>query len=202
MAFSECENGHIYDSAQYSSCPYCNNKEVRIEFSKSTDDIGKTVPVTSCESIGKTVPVTSGESIGKTVPVTSGEGIGKTVPVMNDENSEKEKPVFGWLVIIDGPESGKDYRIDSGNCLVGTSKSCDIVIPALKRDDFENWFRICYDFRGGVFYIVPNADFTDIYIENEPVFSQRKITSHTVIEVGGIKLSFVPFCNEEISWNQ
>lgn len=46
MALSECGNGHVYDSDQYASCPYCNGGGNRIDFGAAADsDIGKTAPV-------------------------------------------------------------------------------------------------------------------------------------------------------------
>lgn len=198
MAFAECENGHIYDSAQYTACPYCNNKEVRIEFTKAPDAIGKTVPVSGAEPIGKTVPVSNAEPVGKTVPVSNAEPIGKTVPVTS--TSSDLKPVYAWLVSTDGADMGKDYRITSGNCLVGTTADADITI-AIPNDPYEGpLFRICYDSRGGEFYLVPNNIYTKIYVSNEPIFSQKKITSHTVIDVGGKKLAFIPFCTVGFNW--
>lgn len=54
MAFAECENGHIYDSALYEKCPYCINKEVRIDFSKTSENIGRTMPLEArtCIEVG------------------------------------------------------------------------------------------------------------------------------------------------------
>ncbi len=110
MAFSECENGHIYDTTQYTSCPYCKNKEVRIEFGTSADTIGKTVPVSAENDIGKTVPV--------------------SVDIDNDKQSSK---IYGWLVSIDGKDCGKDYKITSANCFVGRGRDADISLSGVVR---------------------------------------------------------------------
>ena len=90
MAFSECENGHIYDTQQYTSCPYCKNKEVRIEFGTSNDTIGKTAPISMGSSIGKTAPISMGSNIVKTVPVSMGSNIGKTVPYLREAISTRQ----------------------------------------------------------------------------------------------------------------
>ena len=191
MAFSECENGHIYDTSQYTSCPYCKNKEVRIEFGTSADTIGKTVPVSVGSDIGKTVPVSAGSNIGKTVPVSTGSDIGKTVPVSTGSDIDRtvtaSSKVYGWLVSTDGKDCGMDYKITSANCVVGTGSDADISLSGVDSDYSGNMFRICFDKRGGQFYIVPDQGFTDIYIGGEPVFTQRMIPTGTQLEVGGTK---------------
>lgn len=178
MALSECENGHIYDKDQYTSCPYCKNKEVRIEFG------------TSEKTIGKTVPVSMGSNIGKTVPVSDNNGINKS-----------SSKVYGWLVSIDGKDCGEDYKITSINCLIGTGPEADIVLSVSSSDYSGNIFRICFDKRGGQFYIVPDQGYTDIYVDDEPVFTQRPIPTRTCIEVGGSKYIFIAFCNDSFNWN-
>ena len=46
MALTECANGHLYDSAQYPTCPYCGGNMNRMEFSAAPDPgVGKTVGV-------------------------------------------------------------------------------------------------------------------------------------------------------------
>lgn len=202
MAFSECEYGHIYDTTQYMSCPYCKNKEVRIEFGSSNETIGKTIPVSVGNDIGKTVPVSMGSDIGKTVPVSTGSDIGKTVPVSNSVGATTAATkVYGWLVSIEGADSGKDYKITSGNCSVGTGPDADITLSLPGVNYSGQLFRICFDKRGGQFYLVPNSGFTDIYIGKEPVYSQRLIPSGTFLEIGGCKYVFVSFCNENFSWD-
>lgn len=205
MAFSECENGHIYDTQQYTSCPYCKNKEVRIEFGTSNDTIGKTAPISMGSSIGKTAPISMGSNIGKTVPVSAGSNIGKTVPVSAGSNIDKtvsvSSKVYGWLVSIDGKDCGTDYKITSANCTVGTAIDADVLLSGVDSTYSGKLFRICFDKRGGQFYIVPDQGFTDIYIGGEPVFTQRMIPTGTQLEVGGTKYVFVAFCNEKFSWN-
>ena len=217
MAFSECENGHIYDTSQYTSCPYCKNKEVRIEFGTSADTIGKTVPVSVGSDIGKTVPVSAGSNIGKTVPVSVGSNIGKTVPVSTGSDIGKTVPVstgsdidrtvtasskvYGWLVSTDGKDCGMDYKITSANCVVGTGSDADISLSGVDSDYSGIMFRICFDKRGGQFYIVPDQGYTDIYIAGEPVFTQRLIPTGTVLEIGKGKYIFVALCNDNFKWD-
>ena len=189
MAFSECENGHIYDTTQYTSCPYCKNKEVRIEFGTSADTIGKTVPVSAGNDIGKTVPVSAGNDIGKIVPVS--------VDIDNDKQSSK---IYGWLVSIDGKDCGKDYKITSANCFVGSGRDADISLSGLDSDYKGNLFRICFDKRGGLFYIVPDQGYTDIYIDEEPVYTQRTLDIYTCLEVGKSKYIFVALCSKNFEW--
>ena len=45
MAIVECGNGHLYNTDQYASCPYCGGSINRVEFGYGGDsNIGKTAP--------------------------------------------------------------------------------------------------------------------------------------------------------------
>lgn len=112
MALSECGNGHVYDSDQYASCPYCNGGGNRIDFGAAADsDIGKTAPVGGGFGPAMQRPA-SGMKIGATVAPQSyrkkkeqEEDVGKTVGVL--QKSMKLEPVVGWLVCIEGADKGK-----------------------------------------------------------------------------------------------
>ena len=84
MAIQECGNGHLYDTDQYASCPYCQGGGNRINFGASEnapiDDIGATVAPASYRRQQE-------ES-----------DTGKTVGVFQRRMSFE--PVVGWLVCI------------------------------------------------------------------------------------------------------
>ena len=46
MKYTECANGHVYDSDQYAACPYCNHAGMEIQFGPGED--GKTVAPGAC----------------------------------------------------------------------------------------------------------------------------------------------------------
>ena len=81
MKYTECANGHVYDSDQYAVCPYCNNVRTEIRFGPG--DGGKTVAPS-----GYGVP-----DPGRTV--SPGGGNGSTGTGSGNSDKEKENPQSG-----------------------------------------------------------------------------------------------------------
>ena len=49
MKYTECANGHVYDSDQYAACPYCNHAGMEIQFGPGEG--GKTVAPGACREL-------------------------------------------------------------------------------------------------------------------------------------------------------
>lgn len=177
MALTECANGHLYDSEQYPSCPYCGGNMNRMEFS-AAPDFGP----------GKTVGVAGGLD----------RDAGKTVAVLH-KNFSRE-PVTGWLVCIEGAEKGKDYRIAAKNNTIGRSETMDICIKGDSTISRENHARLSYDSKHNNFYLIPAESMNNIYINDEPIFVPTQIKKDDVIELGESKFLFIPFCDDMFTW--
>ncbi|MCM1104969.1 MAG: FHA domain-containing protein [Clostridium sp.] len=216
MAFTECANGHLYDSDQYATCPYCNGGGNRIEFGGGASDVGKTAPVGggfgpagNFGASGAVPPAgTAGMSgIGATVAPQSyraakaeaeEEDTGKTVGVF--QKSMKLEPVVGWLVCIEGPDKGKDFRIWAKNNTIGRSEKMDICIKGDTTISRENHARIAYDDKHNNYHLIPAESTNNIYLNDEPIYIPTKLTAYDLIEFGDSQFLFVPFCNETFTW--
>ena len=114
MTMKRCNNGHFYDSSKYQQCPYCGISNM---------DASKTMPIiVPNETVGSTF----GSAVGTTVAMTaedlknrqsSAKDDGKTVGIM--KQSKGIDPVVGWVVCIEGPAKGMDYRIKSERNFIG-----------------------------------------------------------------------------------
>lgn len=204
MAFTECGNGHLYDSEQYASCPYCNGAVKRIEFGAAGDSgIGKTAPVGG--GFGSAPGVSSGSEIGATIAPQSyrrqkeeEENTGKTVGVF--QKSMNLEPIVGWLVCIDGPDKGKDFRIWAKNNTIGRSEKMDICMKGDTTITRENHARLAYDEKHNNFHLIPAENTNNIYVNDEPTYVPLRLKSYDLIEFGDSKFVFVPFCNENFTW--
>lgn len=206
MAFTECANGHLYDSDQYASCPYCGRDVKRIEFGTADSGIGKTAPVGAGFGVGA-MPheAVRNEAIGATVAPQSylrqkeeEENTGKTVGVF--QKKMNLEPVVGWLVCIEGADKGKDFRIWAKNNTVGRSEKMDICIKGDTTISRENHVRLAYDGKHNNFHLIPAENTNNIYLNDEPVYLPTMLKSYDVIELGDSKFVFVPFCNEKFTW--
>ena len=118
------------------------------------------------------------------------------------EELEVMHPVVGWLVCIEGPEKGVDYRIAAKNNSIGRGETADICIkgdPAISR---ENHARLSYDGKHNNFYLIPAESTNNVYINDEPVFIPTQINSGDIIELGESKFMFIPFCNDRFNWQE
>lgn len=228
MAFTECANGHLYDSEQYAVCPYCNGGGNRIEFGGGgASDIGKTAPVGGGFGPSGGGPVSSGGSFGSSDATTApgmgggfaGMGdIGSTVAPQSYRKAMEEKeedmgktvgvfqkkmnmePIVGWLVCIDGPDKGKDFRIWAKNNTIGRSEKMDICIKGDTTISRENHARLAYDEKHNNFHLIPAESTNNIYLNEEPIYIPTKLGDYDLIEFGDSKFVFVPFCNEKFTW--
>lgn len=214
MAFTECGYGHIYDSDQYSMCPYCNGGGNRIVFGGGVDSgVGKTVPVANYSpqpsygaEVGATVAPASYQAMQQNYSAPASNetkkaddsDTGKTVGVF--QKTMKMEPVVGWFVCIEGPDKGKDFRILAKNNTIGRSEKMDICIKGDSTISRENHARIGYDEKHNAYHLIPGDSSNNIYINDEPVYVPTKIDADMVIEMGETKLMFVPFCNDKFTW--
>lgn len=149
---------------------------------------------------GTGTTVAAGGELGKTVAatVTDKSDTGKTVGVFQKRMSFE--PVVGWLVCVEGPEEGKDYRIYGRNNTIGRSEKMDICIKGDSTISRENHARLAYDEKHNAFHLIPAESTNAIYLNDEPVYVPTKLEAYNVIEFGDCKLIFIPFCNDHFTW--
>ena len=215
MRETACKNGHIYDSDMYADCPYCNGSNRSISFGgdayadvgktwMDNDDVGKTQM--NDEGIGRTFMESNQlEDLNRTVApkgfLEKDENeYGKTVGVIRAPEFKGIEPVAGWLVCIDGPEKGKDYRVLCRVNTIGRSKSMDICIndPTVSRDKNA---RISYDPRSNDFHLFPAESINNIYLNGKAVYVPTQLNAYDLIEFGKSKMLFVPLCNDQFRWD-
>lgn len=193
MAIQECGNGHLYDTDQYATCPYCSGAGNRVDFRfKGSDEIGATVAAENV--IGATVAPLAPRR------ADNASDTGKTVGVF--QKKMKFEPVVGWLVCIDGKEKGKDYRIYGKNNTIGRDDRSDICLKGDDSISRENHARLAYDRKHNNFHIIPADGANPVYLNDEPVYVPQKLTANDILEIGELKLMFIPFCNDSFKWEQ
>ena len=228
MALTECANGHLYDTDQYATCPYCGGNMNRVEFGAATNDaVGSTVAPSNyggAAGIGKTVgegivtpaPVAAvggaasydiGKTVGATVAPASYQAkkdeeketdVGKTVAVMK-RNMDTE-PVVGWIVCVEGKNKGKDFRIFAKNNTIGRSDKMDICITGDNAISRDNHARLAYDEKHNAYHLIPAESTNSIYVNDEPIYVPTVINTGDVLELGESKFIFTAFCSDKFTW--
>ena len=209
MAIRECGNGHVYDPDQFSSCPYCgggSSNVINFSDERATTEPGKTVAPSSYHDrvgayygghseIGSTEP---GQTVAPENYRRRVEEPNKTV-ILSKKKYDKVF-VVGWLTCIEGPEQGKAYHLWSKINTIGRGKNMDVSINDGTVSENVH-AELAYDERHNNFYLIRGKSENNVYLNDEPVYTQAKLNAYDLIELGTTKLIFVPLCGDRFKWN-
>jgi hypothetical protein len=188
VALERCKHGHYYDPAMHTTCPHCGVPDL---------DIGRTVPRRPASEY-------TGESEVRTqphdTPVSGRSEPGITVGVMRDKIGLD--PVVGWLVCVEGPDKGMDYRVRAENNAIGRSERMRICIDGDETISRENHALISFDPRSNIFTLVPGQAKGLVYLNDQALFSPQSLHPFSKIQLGKTVLLFVPLCGELFQWTQ
>ena len=188
----ECPNGHYYNAAVHASCPECAKigaGSAEPAFPKTTaPGVAAASPVAPAGgAMSHTIPVNNrdcaagGAATPFSVPTTPGGGLAA--------DSQLE-PVVGWLVCIDGPLRGVDFRIHDGYNYIGREEG-DIHIHGDSQISRAKHAVISFYAKRQSFHVGPADGRNIIELNGEPVFSPMEMKSFDVLTVGSTKLMLV-----------
>jgi hypothetical protein len=182
MTMKQCAEGHFYSATQHSSCPYCGITDL---------NIGPTVPKRPDVVKGDQKTTPRG---GRSDPVDDGGTVGVVKKQLGID------PTVGWLVCVEGPDRGRDYRIRSGRNFIGRAEQMHIRIEGDRTINRDKHAVIGYDPKRGRFTLGPGEGSGLTYLNDEPVEASVALKARDTIELGETKLVFVPFCGDEFKW--
>jgi len=109
----------------------------------------------------------------------------KTVALNLDQINQQNREVVGWVVIMNGEQKGKDFRLFPGRNVVGTSADCDVVLTdaylsskhcAIRYEDEQ--------------YSMVDLDSTNGTYVNGKKTSKVELIDNDVIRLGKTELKF------------
>ena len=193
----QCPNGHLYDDARNSSCPYCN---------AAPDPMLSTVPVGGAPAYAVPPaafePMTPTEAIGApaAIPVTTPLDIVSTPTVPLGENEEGILPVTGWLICLEGGKRGEDFKIRGEQTTIGRGAGNGIQLDFDAKISSGANAIIAYDRRNNKFFIYQKENRNNIYVNGSLLLVPVEIHDYDVIEMGETKLMFRSLCNDKFVW--
>ena len=197
-----CSAGHVYDADQFASCPYCNRNTRAIQFGATAAPAG--YGATTAPAGYGAAPAGRDDTIGQTVMP---EAIRRRMDQERDNRTVGEfkrklgyEPVVGWLVCVEGPEVGKDYRLFGRINSIGRAEGNDVVLAQEHTVSQKNHVRLAYDAKHNSFQLIPGEGTNVTYLNEEPLYVPQKLNAYDVLEMGATKLIFVPLCNERFHW--
>lgn len=149
----------------------------------------------------ETTPVNMGS------PVSKVQEYGATMPVVSVEvdpsnGSVPFLPVVGWLVCVDGPAKGRDYRIHSQYNYIGRGQHMDICISGDDCISTERAAVIAYDSEEKFFSFGPSMGHNVVRVNGKMLMNAVVINAYDELTIGKTKLLFVPLCGERFDWNE
>ena len=110
------------------------------------------------------------------------------------------RPVCGWIVCIEGPRRGKDYKIHEGKNFVGRADDMDIQILGDNRISHRNHAILVYDPKKHETVLLPGDATGIVYHNDAALYSPVVLSVYDVIELGNSKFLFIPFCGDHFRW--
>jgi hypothetical protein len=139
--------------------------------------------------------------LGGPPPVPGGPKPGATRRLgMDPAAAGKPEPVVGWLVCLDGPERGRDFRLHSEKNFIGRATTMDVCIASDDTISREKHGVVIFDPKKLIFWILPGDASGLVYLNHEIVHSPTQFKADDVLEIGQSKLVLVPFCGEKYNW--
>jgi hypothetical protein len=109
-------------------------------------------------------------------------------------------PVVGWLVCIEGPDRGRDYRIRSERNFIGRDPSMDISISGDEAISRQKHASIGFDPKKSRFTLIPGESGRNLYLNDDETYTPTPLQAWDEIELGETKLVFIPLCGEKFQW--
>lgn len=185
-----CEEGHFFDPAKHSSCPWCAKPLDMGGASRPSPAEGKTRPLVAVDSAPATPPRVASS------PANAEHGVTRRL----DAQPTGISPVVGWLVCVEGPEKGRDYRLHSEKNFVGRAASMDIAIAGDDSISREKHAVVTFEPKKRTFWLHPGDASGLVYLNGEMVHSPMQINADDVIEIGKSKLVLAPFSSAKLTW--
>ncbi|KOY15762.1 MULTISPECIES: FHA domain-containing protein [Paenibacillus] len=176
MSLTRCGNGHMFSTRRHgNTCPYCN--------------LAVESPATS-----------NGEAAGAIPRAPRTAEDDRTMPYLGETTGIE--PVTGWMVCIEGPQMGQDYRIMAEKNFIGRSEEMHVRILGDNTISRRNHAVIVYDPKKRNFYLLPGDASGLAYHNNEAVYSPVELAAYDVIQLGRSKFIFIPLCGVHFEWEQ
>ena len=198
----QCPNGHYYNSALHPTCPICAQGSIpATEPFPATSAPGGTYMADSpymAENPGfpRPEPVSVDRSVSTPSTPFQPTMIGGDLNVPGGV-----EPVVGWLVCVEGPMRGNDYRLHAGYNYIGRELG-DVRISGDQQISRQNHAMVAFDDADGIYYAGPSAGRNLLKVNGKTVLNAVELNRYDIISIGTTKLMFVPLCGEHFSWKK
>lgn len=180
-----CSEGHFYDPSKHLACPWC-------ALPAGTE----TSPERTRAVRPPDLPPPPSAYVGGAPP-----NVTRRVGQAPSAGPKAPEPVVGWLVCVDGPDRGRDFRLHAEKNFIGRAELMDVFIPSDDTVSRERHGIVVFDPKKQVFWVLPGEASGLVYLNGEAVHSPTAMKSDDILEIGETKLVLIPFCGDKYNWN-
>ena len=196
---TRCPEGHFYDPAKHTSCPWCALPTDSGAPENKTRPIQAPPPLPGASPAAP--PPTPAVPATPATPAAAAPHPNATVRVgASAKTGLKYEPVVGWLVCLKGPDRGRDYRLRPEKNFIGRAPTMDIAIEGDNMISRERHAIVIFDPKKKSFWALPGDASGLVYLNGEMVNSPTAMKADDVLELGQTTLVLIPFCGERYSW--
>jgi hypothetical protein len=183
-----CPNGHVLDTGSY-ICKYC-----------PTQSASGTRKVSASTTVEKTTTLERPTTIEKSTTVekpTTGDTparhespkteIFQSTRLYTAQEMEPVK-LMGWLVIVEGKDHWKDFRIMKTRMSIGRDKDCDIVIDDSHISSKQASIRVADDI-----VTLTDLDSSNGTYVNDQEITKIELKDNDIVKMGNTTLKFKAF---------
>lgn len=203
MKLLRCNAGHYYDADKFENCPHCAETDLSATVESATvasrpmPQPDATVAPAGAAGWGH-VPQNYNPDV--TVPLDRSEADADATIGVYTRKEAVIQPVVGWLVCVQGPSLGKDYRLIAGRNSVGRDASNPVSITEDRSISRSKHAIVTYDPHSNSFFIQPGESSELCYINRNVVLDSMPLRADDILTIGKTSLLFLPCCSEKFSW--
>ncbi|MEG1491514.1 MAG: FHA domain-containing protein [Oscillospiraceae bacterium] len=208
MSYIQCENGHFYDSAKNSACPYCGASANGQKDNSSFGFGAPAMPELGERAVNPQQYGGAGHWQNAQQPIYGGNRE-RTLPANIDmeltiggiETQEhRVNPVVGWLICIEGEAKGQDYRLVSGRNFIGRGDNMQVRIKGDNGISRDRHAIVTYDPVENFFVTSPGESNQLFYLNGNVVLHSCRMQVNDILTIGNSKLMLITCCNDRFSW--
>jgi len=204
---TRCPEGHFYDPAKHTACPWCalppdagapeqKTRPMRPEAQATPP------PLPGAGAMTGSNPPPMPAHASPASPPGAVSHPNATVRVgASAKAGIKQEPVAGWLVCLEGPDRGRDYRLHMEKNFIGRAPNMDVVLDGDNTVSRERHAIVIFDPKKKTFWALPGEASGLVYLNGDIVNSPAQMKADDILEVGQTKLVLIPFCGDRYSWS-
>lgn len=106
----------------------------------------------------------------------------------------------GWLIRLDEPERGREYRILAGYNFLGSDAAADICISGDPGISPQRAAVLGYDAQMSLFSFGPCGGHLPVRVNGTMILDAVILNAYDVLTVGDTRLLFLPLCGKQFNW--